>query len=469
MKTKLLCLLSTFQWHAVVLGVGGYFLLSTSVFPQGSLTPPGPPAPTMKTLDQVEARTLIKALPYTISAEGSYYVTASLTTTPSSDGITVNASNVAIDLNGFEVIGNGGTKSGVFLNGGVTNVSIRNGTIRNWGGNAINGAGNISVRVVDVTALSITGSGAFYLDQKASVIRCVSDGNVGVGINVLAHSVVRDCQVIGTTGSPGDGISLPGGEADCTISGCVISLNSGHGITGGSDGTIENCTANSNTLNGINLGTGWSISHCSANRNSATGIVTGNSIISDCTAEGNTSGGAGFDIGSQSRITNSVSNGNNGAGIVASVQSTIKQCSANGNNGVGINTAAQGTVKQCSVNNNHGDGILAASSCVIAENHCESNGTSGTDAGIHATSTFNRIDGNVLTSNTTRALKVDSTNNVIIRNFAIGSATAYDIASSNEVGKIVVPFPSAAISGSSGGGLTPNTPPEPDSFTNFAN
>ena len=34
-----------------------YLLLFTSAFPQGSLTPPGAPAPTMKTLDQVEALT----------------------------------------------------------------------------------------------------------------------------------------------------------------------------------------------------------------------------------------------------------------------------------------------------------------------------------------------------------------------------------------------------------------------------
>jgi hypothetical protein len=40
---------------------------------QGSLTPPpGAPAPTMKTLDQIEARTPISSAPFTISAPGSY-------------------------------------------------------------------------------------------------------------------------------------------------------------------------------------------------------------------------------------------------------------------------------------------------------------------------------------------------------------------------------------------------------------
>ncbi len=73
---------------------------------QGNLTPPGAPAPTMKTLDQIDAklekRTPISSLPFTISQSGSYYLTGNLSGT---SGINVNVGNVVIDLNGFDLRG----------------------------------------------------------------------------------------------------------------------------------------------------------------------------------------------------------------------------------------------------------------------------------------------------------------------------------------------------------------------------
>ena len=44
----------------------------------GPLDPPGPPGVTMKSLSEVEPRTPISALPFTISQPGSYYLTANL-------------------------------------------------------------------------------------------------------------------------------------------------------------------------------------------------------------------------------------------------------------------------------------------------------------------------------------------------------------------------------------------------------
>ena len=54
-----------------------YHWLTRGVRPGALTPPPGAPSPTMKTLDQVEPRTAITNLPFTINQGGSYYSTQS--------------------------------------------------------------------------------------------------------------------------------------------------------------------------------------------------------------------------------------------------------------------------------------------------------------------------------------------------------------------------------------------------------
>ena len=95
MKTKL----------TLIQRAGLLLLLSTlspplsTVFAQGSLTSPGAPAPTMKTLAQIEPRTPISSAPFTISVPGSYYLTTNLTFSVGMDDkhiATVDADGVAL-------------------------------------------------------------------------------------------------------------------------------------------------------------------------------------------------------------------------------------------------------------------------------------------------------------------------------------------------------------------------------------
>src|SRR5437588_4797633 len=72
---------------------------------QGNLTPLNAPNPTMKSLDQIEPRTPISSLPLAITSSGSYYLTTNLTGVSGSDGITVTATDVTLDLNGYSLIG----------------------------------------------------------------------------------------------------------------------------------------------------------------------------------------------------------------------------------------------------------------------------------------------------------------------------------------------------------------------------
>ena len=79
------------------------FFTSTNALSQGSLLPSGGPAPTMKSLDQIEPRAPISSLPHTITASGSYYVVSNLVS--SGDGISIETGNVTVDLNGHTLKG----------------------------------------------------------------------------------------------------------------------------------------------------------------------------------------------------------------------------------------------------------------------------------------------------------------------------------------------------------------------------
>src|SRR5687767_7720762 len=82
------------------------FISASRVLGQGNLTPPGAPAPTMKTLDQIEPRIPIGSVPFTINAPGSYYLTGNLNTA-TTNAIIIRASDVTLDLRGFTLSGAG--------------------------------------------------------------------------------------------------------------------------------------------------------------------------------------------------------------------------------------------------------------------------------------------------------------------------------------------------------------------------
>ena len=225
-----------FQPRLLALAIGLSTINSqlSTAHAQGTLTPPGAPAPTMKSLAQIEPRTPISSLPFTISAPGSYYVTTNLTGVSGSSGITIASGNVTLDLNGFMLAGVPGSFSGVVL-GGITNATVGNGSISGWPGSGVNYSTS-SARNFVIHHLHISATGSAGINAgNALISECTVTGSGGDGIDANTCTV-RDCMVDGCAGN--FGINLAPGTATrclvlrgaatgifCNAPGCVVSDN----------------------------------------------------------------------------------------------------------------------------------------------------------------------------------------------------------------------------------------------------
>ena len=376
-------------------------------FAQGSLTPPGAPAPMFKTLEQVQPRIPIgtnttpgtsNAL-FVISQPGSYYLTTNITGVAGKHGIVIAASGVTLDLMGFELVG----QTEAFHYGITTapslpaspatntfrNIVIRNGTVRKWAtGILAPNAVNSQYQDLRASENELTGLSA---GNDSIIARCAARDNGGFGIFALPGSV---------------------------ITGCTSSHNNS-GISAYDAVTILACTVRSNTF-GIEVQSICTINGCSVAFSAVDGItVLDSSTITACT---------------------SIDNGN--VGIRAHGTCTISGCTANGNGASGIDVIQNSRV---------------------VDNICVGNATSGNigSAGISAKGLNgkNRIENNHVVDNVTAGIYVNQPRNLIMRNSASGNGTNYVIVSGNRVGPIVVPPTSPDISGSIGGAGVGTTDP----------
>ncbi len=134
--------------------------------------------------------TAITSVPAVLTLPGIYCFTGSLTTSMTSgNAITVQASNVTIDMNGFRLGGLGagaGTSAIGISSQDRQNITVRNGTIRGF-----------------FTAVDFDSTNSFGPSSQGHLIEDIrADQNTGLGIQVEGvGNILRNNQVVRTGGS----------------------------------------------------------------------------------------------------------------------------------------------------------------------------------------------------------------------------------------------------------------------------
>ena len=230
----------------------------------GDMDPPGPPGGTMKTLIAVEPRTVIwqpgpDHFPIVISQPGSYYLGENITGVAGANGIEITTNDVTLDLNGFTLKGADGKSSynGITVpvdpTGAVYNLSIFNGTIRDWGAAGI-GASDpdgeaINSRLADLILMHNGGPGV-RVGLGSIVSRVNASENDGRGIQVAFYARVSDSA---SAYNHGDGIRV---QSEAVITDSVVRNNWGDGIDVTENSIVSGCDVENNEGDGIRVDSG---------------------------------------------------------------------------------------------------------------------------------------------------------------------------------------------------------------------
>jgi len=187
---------------------------------------------------------VIKTLPYTISVPGNYTLAANLTYTANLvDAITISASNVTLDMNGFGITGPA-AHNGITVTG--NGVEVRNGFITGfYYGLHTSGIGTKALNLM----IYDNWVGMFFnISGYCAMIKgCIISGNYTDGIRSYASGIITDNVVY-------NNVSL-GIYANQS---CVIGnscYDNGTGIVAGAGCTVKNNSSCNNTCGIQTIGT----------------------------------------------------------------------------------------------------------------------------------------------------------------------------------------------------------------------
>ena len=213
----------------------------------GDLAPPagaikdGQPVSIMKTLNQIEPRTLIDSLPFAITNSGSYYLVQTLLGT---NGITITEDDVVLDLGGFSLEGMTNSGHGITIGEDVLDVTIKNGAVDEWGGWGIFGTNADHFQIINMS-FEFNQQGGLRLGDQCKVLDCNATKNGGPAIDVGENCTVKDCK---TKDNSGNGIMV---RQASTVVSCSAVRNGQNGITADIYCTVRDCTIFNNTNHGI--------------------------------------------------------------------------------------------------------------------------------------------------------------------------------------------------------------------------
>ena len=240
--------------------------------------------------NRIRPGTIITNLPFTIRESGFYYLTGNLTnTTNNGDGITIDQSDVTLDLMGYTLYGGrySGIQSddGIVILGSETNIQIRNGGVVGWNGDGINALNADFSIFKDLTV---------YLNQ--------GDGLVGDFNNLMVRVTAHSNGI--------DGIEADDGSV---FYHCTAGQNDDNGIQSSEGCVVMNSASFDNATDGIDVAAGSVVTGCSASDNGVFGfdVALGGQAIA-CVAYDNMSNG--FDMASACILRDSIASLNSGHG-----------------------------------------------------------------------------------------------------------------------------------------------------------
>ena len=269
-------------------------LITGGILYAGPLTPPaGPVASTTKTLGEVEPRIAVNAVNtpsdgnclFKITQPGSYYLTSNINGVAGKHGVIIAAEGVTLDLGGFEMAGlpdMGGFDGVMCSTPNKSNITVLNGSLRNWGRDGIN-LGDFEVSGCRVEGVHARGNAraGIYVGNTSQVSHCSGSGGE-YGILTRKGSTVSECSA---TAASLAGIYV---ETGSTVNQCAATSCVGFGITALDGSSVVDCTSHSNNGFGVKVDRGGLISNCSANLNTNDGIqASTGSTVSNCIARSN--------------------------------------------------------------------------------------------------------------------------------------------------------------------------------------